>query len=70
MWRSPWHMNAQKRGEGEGEMNSDRNRPWTPEEESRLRTLVEEGTSAMLIAAKLKRTVAAIRGRLEHPLER
>ena len=51
-------------------MNSDRNRPWTPEEESRLRTLVEEGTSAMLIAAKLKRTVAAIRGRLEHPLDR
>jgi len=44
-------------------MNSYRKRPWTPEEESRLRTLVEESASALLVAAKIKRTVTAIRGR-------
>jgi hypothetical protein len=44
-------------------MNSSRKRPWTPAEESRLRILVEDGASVVLVAAKLKRTVTAIRGR-------
>ena len=51
------------RAEGEGEMNRYRKRSWTPEEESRLRTLVEEGASPLLVAAQLKRTVTATRGR-------
>jgi hypothetical protein len=38
-------------------------RPWAPEEDNRLRTLLEEGVSVLLISAKLKRTVSAIRGR-------
>ena len=40
-----------------------RNRTWTPEEETRLRVLVEEGASAFLTAAKLKRTIFAVRRR-------
>jgi len=31
-------------------MNSSRKRPWTPEEKSRLRMLVEGGASALLVA--------------------
>ena len=46
-----------------GEMNRYRKRPWTPEEESSLRMLAEGGVSALLIAAKLKRTLTATRGR-------
>jgi hypothetical protein len=38
-------------------------RPWTPEEDNRLRRLLEEGTSTLLVAAKLKRTVTALKGR-------
>jgi hypothetical protein len=38
-------------------------RPWMPEEDNRLRTLLEEGSSTVLVAAKLKRTVSAIKGR-------
>jgi hypothetical protein len=38
-------------------------RPWMPEEDNRLRTLLEEGASTVFVAAKLKRTVSAIKGR-------
>jgi hypothetical protein len=38
-------------------------KPWTPEEDERLRTLLEAGTSLFLVAAKLRRTLAATRGR-------
>ena len=40
-----------------------KNRPWTPEEDDRLRALLEGGASKTLIAAKLNRTLPAIRGR-------
>jgi hypothetical protein len=40
-----------------------RNRPWTPEDDSHLRTLLEGGASIALVAAKLKRTIGAVRGR-------
>ena len=36
---------------------------WTPEEDDLLRTLIETGTSALLIAAKLKRGVHATKAR-------
>jgi hypothetical protein len=39
------------------------NRPWTPEDDLKLRTLLERGMSATLIAAKLKRTKLAIKKR-------
>jgi hypothetical protein len=39
------------------------NRPWTLEDEARLRSLIADGTSIALVAAKLKRTITAIRGR-------
>jgi hypothetical protein len=40
-----------------------RNRPWTPEEDDRLRALLEGGASTMLVAAKLNRSIGATRGR-------
>jgi hypothetical protein len=40
-----------------------RNRPWTPEEDGRLRALLEGGASKTLITAKLNRTLSAIRSR-------
>jgi hypothetical protein len=40
-----------------------RNRPWTPEEDDRLRALLEGGASKTLIVVKLNRTLSAIRGR-------
>jgi hypothetical protein len=36
---------------------------WTPEEDNRLRTLLEGGTSIALVAVKLKRTIGATRSR-------
>jgi hypothetical protein len=36
---------------------------WTPEEEERLKTLLEANTSIHLVAVKLKRSVAAVRNR-------
>jgi hypothetical protein len=36
---------------------------WTPEEDARLKSLVEANTSIHLIAAKLKRSVVAVRAR-------
>ncbi len=38
---------------------------WTPEEDARLKSLIEANTSIHLIAAKLKRSVGAVRTR-EH----
>jgi hypothetical protein len=46
---------------------------WTPEEDARLKSLIEANTSLHLIAAKLKRSVAAIRSRastLDIPIKR
>jgi hypothetical protein len=39
------------------------NNKWTPEEDFRLRSLIEANTSLHLIAEKLKRSVPAIRAR-------
>jgi hypothetical protein len=39
------------------------NRKWTPEEDKRLKTLLEANTSIHLVAVKLKRSVAAVRSR-------
>jgi hypothetical protein len=36
---------------------------WTPEEDERLKKLFEANTSVHLVAAKLKRSVSAVRGR-------
>jgi hypothetical protein len=41
-----------------------KNRPWTPDDDKQLRTLLESGTSKTLVAAKLKRTVSAIEARV------
>jgi hypothetical protein len=49
------------------------NNKWTPEEDARLKSLVEANTSILLIAAKLKRSVLAIRTRgstLDIPIKR
>jgi hypothetical protein len=39
------------------------NNKWAPEEDARLKSMIEANTSAHLIAAKLKRSVTAIRYR-------
>jgi hypothetical protein len=36
---------------------------WTPEQDQRLRTLFEAGCSAVLVAAKLKRSLSATKAR-------
>ena len=36
---------------------------WTPEDDQLLRTMIEKGKSATIIAAALKRTVTAVKGR-------
>ena len=49
------------------------NNKWTPEEDARFKSLVEASTSVHLIAAKLKRSVYAIRTRasiLNIPIKR
>ena len=38
-------------------------RPWTPDEDARLRSMLEAGISTTIAAAKLKRTKSALRGR-------
>ena len=38
-------------------------RPWTAEDDVRLRSLLEAGVSVLLVAAKLKRTTSAIKSR-------
>jgi hypothetical protein len=37
--------------------------PWTPDDDNRLRALFDAGTSAVLIAAKMKRTISGIKSR-------
>ena len=44
-------------------MPENSNNKWTPEEDARLKSLIEVNTSIHLIAAKLKRSVPAIRSR-------
>jgi hypothetical protein len=39
------------------------NNKWSPEEDARLKSLIEANTSIHLIAARLKRSVPAIRSR-------
>ena len=39
------------------------NRLWTAEEEARLRSMLEAGMPRLLVAAKLKRTMAAVKSR-------
>jgi len=39
------------------------NRLWTAEEDARLRSMLEAGVPLVLVAAKLKRTAAAVKGR-------
>jgi hypothetical protein len=41
------------------------NNKWTPEEDARLKSLIEANTSIDLIAAKLKRSVPAIKARAQ-----
>jgi hypothetical protein len=41
-----------------------RRRFWEPDEDKQLREMVEAGKSPAMIALRLKRTVAAVRGRL------
>ena len=41
-----------------------RRRLWEPDEDKRLREMVEAGKSLTMIALRLKRTVGAVRGRL------
>ena len=44
-------------------MPENSNNKWTPEEDARLKSLIEANTSIHLIAAKLKRSIPAIRSR-------
>ena len=46
-------------------MPENSNNKWTPEEDARLKSLIEANTSIDLIAAKLKRSVPAIRARAQ-----
>jgi len=49
------------------------NNKWTPEEDVRLKSLIEANTPVHLVAAKLKRSVSAIRARaslLNIPMKR
>jgi hypothetical protein len=39
------------------------NQPWTPEDEARLRTLIEANRNLAVVAKELKRTEAAVAGR-------
>jgi hypothetical protein len=39
------------------------NNKWTPEEDARLKSLIEANTSIHLIAAKLKRSVDGVKAR-------
>jgi hypothetical protein len=41
-------------------MSGNKHKPWTPEEDARLRSLLEGGTSSALVGAKLKRTTKAV----------
>jgi hypothetical protein len=41
------------------------NTKWTPDEDARLKSMIEANTSARLIAAKLKRSVNAVKARAQ-----
>ena len=41
-------------------------RPWTPEEEERLRAMVVSGIGVKDLSSELQRSVAAVRSRSEH----
>jgi len=41
------------------------NNKWTPEEDARLKSLIEVNTSAHFIAAELKRSVNAVKARAQ-----
>jgi hypothetical protein len=49
--------------EGRSPVASNTSNRWTPEEEERLKSLIEANTSILLIAAKLKRSVEAVKAR-------
>ena len=44
-------------------MPENSNNKWTPEEDARLKSLIEANTSIDLIAAKLKRTTKGVKSR-------
>lgn len=44
-------------------MGTNTSKKLTPEDDAQLRAPLETGTSHLLVAAKLKRTVIAVRGR-------
>jgi hypothetical protein len=50
--------------EEEGEVAALRGKFWTPEEDNRLRILVEAGKPIELIAAELKRSANSVEGRV------
>jgi hypothetical protein len=45
-------------------MPKNTNTKWTPEDDARLKLLIEANMSCHLIAAKLKRSVTGVKGRL------
>jgi hypothetical protein len=49
--------------EGRFTVASNTSNRWTPEEEQRLKSLIDSNASFLLIAAKLKRTVQAVKNR-------
>ena len=46
-------------------MPENTNNKWTPGEDARLKSLIEANTSAHFIAAKLKRSVNAVKARAQ-----
>jgi hypothetical protein len=53
-------------GEGQGEMKpatSLKGRAWTAEDDERLKSLIEASVSIHLVAAKMKRTIQAVKWR-------
>jgi hypothetical protein len=57
-------VDPKKRAEGEGKpIRYGAKRPWTSEDDYRLRTLLESGASPAIVATKLKRTLTATKGR-------
>jgi hypothetical protein len=44
-------------------MAQNQSNAWTPEQDERLRAMFEAGNSKVLVAAKLKRTMSAIKAR-------
>jgi hypothetical protein len=57
------HAAGRARTEGEGQMTGRIPRPWTPEEDERLRKLAAENRSSLTISERLKRAPKSIRHR-------